>query len=110
MFVDDLKRLEKAMSTPEMLDQSVDYLAENMRKFLNPGEKIIICFSDRESGNIGDLLARAANRIGVPRGSEMEDIAEAGVSVPCCCHFRPALRGAWIDEAVPLHENAVVLP
>ena len=65
MFVDDLKRLEKAMSTPEMLDQSVDYLAENMRKFLNPGEKIIICFSDRESGNIGALLARAANRIGV---------------------------------------------
>ncbi len=65
MYIDDLRRLEKAMSTPEMLELTIDYLAENMKKFLNPGEKIMICFSDREPGNIGDLLARAAKRINV---------------------------------------------
>lgn len=65
MYIDDLRQLEQAMRTPEMLDLTVDYLAENMSKFLRPGEKLMICFSDREPGNIGDLLSRAAQKIGV---------------------------------------------
>ena len=65
MYIDDLRRLENAMSTPEMVEQTIDYLAGNMKKFLNPGEKLMICFSNREPGNIGDLLSRAAKKIGV---------------------------------------------
>lgn len=65
MYLDSLRQLEQAMRTPEMLAQSVDYLAENMRKFLRPGEKLIICLDNREPDNIGDLLTRAAQRIGV---------------------------------------------
>lgn len=65
MYIHDLRQLEQAMRTPEMLDRTVDYLAENMRKFLRPGEKLMLCFDDHESGNIGDLLSRAAKKIGV---------------------------------------------
>lgn len=65
MFIDDLRQLEEAMRTPEMLDMSVDYLAENLSKFLRPGEKLMLCFENREPGNIGDLLSRAAEKIGV---------------------------------------------
>lgn len=65
MFIDDLRQLEDAMRTPEMMDQTVDYLAENMSKFLRPGDKLMLCFAAREPGNIGELLARAAQKIGV---------------------------------------------
>lgn len=65
MFIDDLRRLEQAMATPEMVDRTIDYLAENMKKFLSPGEKLLICLSDTEPCNIGDLLSRAAKKIGV---------------------------------------------
>lgn len=65
MYIDALRRLEQSMRTPEMLEQSVDYLAENMRKFLRPGDKLMICFDNHEPDNIGDLLARAARKIGV---------------------------------------------
>lgn len=65
MFVDGLRRLEKAMSTPEMLALTVDYLADNMKKFLSPGDKLLICFSNQEPESIGKLLACAARKIGV---------------------------------------------
>ena len=65
MYIDDLRQLEQAMRTPEKLEQTIDYLAENMSKFLRPGDKIMICFDNHEPDNIGDLLARAAQRIGV---------------------------------------------
>ena len=38
MFIDDLRKLEQAMRTPEMLELSIDYLAENMKKFVRPGD------------------------------------------------------------------------
>lgn len=65
MFVDDLRKLEQAMRTPEMLELSIDYLAENMKKFLRPGDKLMLCFTNHEPDNIGDLLSRAAQKIGV---------------------------------------------
>lgn len=65
MYIDGLRRLEEAMRTPEMLDMTIDYLAENMRKFLRPGDKFMICFDNYEPDNIGDLLAQAARKIGV---------------------------------------------
>lgn len=65
MFIDDLRKLEQAMRTPEMLNLTVDYLAENLRKFLRPGDKLMLCFTNQEPDNIGDLLSRAAQKIGV---------------------------------------------
>jgi phenylacetate-coenzyme A ligase PaaK-like adenylate-forming protein len=65
MYIDDLRKLEQSMRTPEMLDQSIEYLAENMKKFLRPGDKLMLCFTTNEPDNIGELLARAAEKIGV---------------------------------------------
>jgi phenylacetate-coenzyme A ligase PaaK-like adenylate-forming protein len=65
MYIDGLRRLEQAMRTPEMLEQSIDYLAENMKKFLRPGDKLMVCFKTNEPDNIGELLSRAAQKIGV---------------------------------------------
>ena len=65
MYIDQLQKLEQAMRTPEILEQSVDYLAENMKKFLRPGDKLMLCFTTNEPDNIGDLLACAAQKIGV---------------------------------------------
>ena len=65
MYIDDLRRLEDAMRTPEKIAETVDYLAENMRQFLRPGDKLIICYGDHEPGNLGDLLAQAARKLRV---------------------------------------------
>lgn len=65
MNIDGLRRLENAMRTPEMLEMTIDYLADNLKKFLQPGDDIIICFDNHEANNIGDLLAQAAKKIGV---------------------------------------------
>lgn len=65
MYIDGLRQLEQAMRTKEMLNTSVDYLVENMSKFLRPGDRLMICFDNHEPDNIGDLLAQAAQKIGV---------------------------------------------
>ena len=64
MNLEALRRLEQYMSSDEMLRQSVDYLAENLKKFLRPGEKFMLCFDNLEPNSIGDLLAKAAQQIG----------------------------------------------
>jgi phenylacetate-coenzyme A ligase PaaK-like adenylate-forming protein len=65
MYIDDLRRLEDAMRTPEKIAQTVDYLADNLRKFLRSGDKLIICFADSQPGDFSDLLAQAAKKLGV---------------------------------------------
>lgn len=65
MYIQDLRLLEQYMQTKEKLDISVDYLAENMRKFLRPGDNLMVCFESREPDHIGDLLSKAAEKIGV---------------------------------------------
>ena len=65
MNIEHLRRLEQAMRTPEMLEQSIEYLAQSMKKFLRPGDKLMLCFATNEPDNIGELLSRAAQRIGV---------------------------------------------
>lgn len=65
MYIDDLRQLEQAMRTPEMLELTIDYLADNMKKFLRPGDKLMLCFTTKEPDNIGELLFRAAQKIGV---------------------------------------------
>ena len=65
MYIEDLQQIEQAMRSPEMLEATVDYLAENLKKFLQPGDDILICFDNHEANNIGDLLTQAAKKIGV---------------------------------------------
>lgn len=65
MYIEDLQQIEQAMRSPEMLEATVNYLAENLKKFLQPGDDILICFDNHEANNIGDLLAQAAKKIGV---------------------------------------------
>ena len=65
MYINDLHRLEQSMRTPEMLEMTIDYLSNNLKKFLQPGDDFLICFDNHEPDNIGDLLAKAARRIGV---------------------------------------------
>ena len=65
MFIEDLRQIEQAMRSPEMLEMTVDYLADNLKKFLQPGDDILICFDNHEANNIGDLLEQAAKKIGV---------------------------------------------
>lgn len=90
MYIDDLRQLEQAMRTPEMLDQTVDYLAENMSKFLRPGEKLMLCFADHKPGNIGDLLSRAAQKIGV------------SVLIPNDLRWKTLLKSAFSSRATAI--------
>ena len=65
MYIDDLRRLEDAMRTPENSDRTIDYLADNLQKFLRPGEKLMICYADQAPESFCDLLSRAAKKLGV---------------------------------------------
>ncbi len=65
MYIDDLRRLEDAMRTPEKIAQTVDYLEDNLRKFLRSGDKLMIAFMDNEPNHYADLLAKAAKKLGV---------------------------------------------
>ena len=64
MDIVSLLQLERIMRTPQMLDLSVEYLTEKLRVFLRPGEKIMICFAEENEYSIGDLLTRAAEKLG----------------------------------------------
>ncbi len=65
MFVDDLRRLEMEMGTAENIAQTVDFMAQYLRKFLRPGDKLMICYANAQSGDFGDILAQAAKQLGV---------------------------------------------
>ena len=64
MDIVSLRQLERIMSTPQMLDLSVEYLTEKLRAFLRPGEKIMIYFAPEDPYNVGDLLTKAAEKLG----------------------------------------------
>ena len=72
MYIDDLRQLEQSMRTPEMLDMSIDYLAENMKKFLRPGDKLMLCFTTNEPDDSMIEVAIAAVQAVLPE-KEGED-------------------------------------
>lgn len=47
-----------------MQEKTVEYLAERLRSFVDPGERVLICFQKHEKGNLSDLMARAVTRCG----------------------------------------------
>lgn len=64
MDVVKLRQLEELMRSPDMVAHSVEYLTENLRKFLHPGDKMLICFPENEEADIVDLLVQAVRKIG----------------------------------------------
>ena len=64
MNIEALRRLEKAVSTPEQIQKTLDYLVNGMKTFLHPGEGIMLCFDDFGKDSIADLIMRAAVQIG----------------------------------------------
>ena len=93
MYIDDLRQLEQSMRTPEMLNLTIDYLAENLKKFLNPGDKMLICFDNHEPDNIGELLAKAVQRIGavalIPYDLKWKTILKLAFSSRACAISAP---------------------
>ena len=93
MYIDDLRRLEQSVRTPEMLNLTIDYLAENLKKFLNPGDKMLICLDNHEPDNIGELLAKAVQRIGavalIPYDLKWKTILKLAFSSRACAISAP---------------------
>lgn len=59
-----IHQLKTLVNTSEMNDLTVEYLAQQMSAFLRPLDKILVCFPKGEAGSIGDLMCRAARKIG----------------------------------------------
>lgn len=59
-----LSSVRAAACTPEATAASVAYLASEMRRFLRPMDKIMICLPDEGGSRIGVLIASAARSIG----------------------------------------------
>ena len=60
----DFAQLNEAVSSPEQIESTLRYLTEQMRKFLRPHDRMLICFPDEGNGSIGNMLARAVSRAG----------------------------------------------
>lgn len=61
------EKLKNLASTPEAIDRSVEYLAQNFCNFLKKNEQTLICFPEAADG-IGSLMGQAVTRCGgVPR-------------------------------------------
>lgn len=58
-----LQELENFVSTPEDLNNTVEYLAENMKRFVRKQDKILICFPQGKVGSIGSLFEQAALKL-----------------------------------------------
>lgn len=46
------------------LERSIDYLAEHLGRFLRKGERVLICFTEHEKGNLSWLMEQAVQRCG----------------------------------------------
>lgn len=63
MDIGTLQKLDNLASAPEELDKTVEYLAQNMGRFLRPQDKVLICFPRGGEGSLGCLLERAALKL-----------------------------------------------
>lgn len=55
--------MENSME-PQARERSIVYLAEHLGKFLNKGERVLICFLEHKEGNLSWLMEQAALRCG----------------------------------------------
>ena len=49
---------------PQMQDDSIEYLGEHLRNFVNKQERVLLCFHEYEPGNISWLMEQAVLRCG----------------------------------------------
>ena len=61
---DALNRLLQLETTPCALESSRAYLREHLCAFLQPNEKILICFPDQGEGSVGQLMAQVVRDCG----------------------------------------------
>ena len=63
MIQEAFSQLVKKSLEPEVQKRAITYLAEHLGKFLNPGERVVICFPEHKEGNLGWLMEQAALQI-----------------------------------------------
>lgn len=63
MEFESIRDLEYLASSKEELEKTVDYLAQNMGRFLKSQDKILICFPRGCESSIGNLFEQAALRL-----------------------------------------------
>lgn len=61
---DTYRKLLAFAAQESVQDKTVAYLAQHMRSFIEPGERVLVCFQKHEKGNLSDLMARAVTRCG----------------------------------------------
>ena len=64
MNMETLDRLLDLETTPEALDNSRMYLQEHLGAFLQPNEKVLICFPDLGENSVGGLMGRVVRDCG----------------------------------------------
>lgn len=63
--MDPMERLILAQNKePDAVEQSIVYLSEQLKQFLYPKERVLICFHDHKYGNISFLMEQAVLRCG----------------------------------------------
>lgn len=58
------RKLVEESQSPEALENTVEYLAEHLGKFLSRQESVLICFSEHKEGNLSWLMEQAVLRCG----------------------------------------------
>ena len=64
MNTETLDRLLDLETTPEALDNSRMYLQDHLGAFLQPNEKVLICFPDLGENSVGGLMGRVVRDCG----------------------------------------------
>lgn len=64
MAYQEFQELEEIMSQPEMLLQTKQYLANQMKRFLKKHDAVIICFPEKRDRKLGDILEGAVGMTG----------------------------------------------
>ncbi len=68
------RQLKTAVTSSTTTEETVEYLSDLLGRFLRPQEKIMICFPMEGDGCIGDLLSRAAQKVGAVPFALGEDV------------------------------------
>ena len=60
---DAYRKLAELCNLPEFREQTIEYLAEHLGKFLRPREHVMLAFRDHNEGSISWLMKQAVERI-----------------------------------------------
>ena len=71
----DFAQLNAAVSSPEQIESTIQYLTEQMRRFLRPHDRMLICFADEGNGSIGNMLRRGKIGFARAQGNDLNSLA-----------------------------------